>query len=164
MKKIFIVLLVTVFALSFTACKKETEAPIQQPGGQGLQGQPGQISVPQDRQVVVPESVKGKWKSIVLNIEDKEAGKTTAQEVALGAEYKIPGTDITIKAGDFLPDFIMEGAVITSRSAEPNNPAASITVTEGGEEIFASWIYSNHPAIHPFGHDKYGITLKEGKK
>jgi hypothetical protein len=160
MKKALVVVLAIVFALSFAACKKETEAPL--PGGHPAAGDTGEISVPQERQIVVPDSVKGKWKGIALNIEDKESSKVTVQKVALGSEYNIPDTDITIKAHEFLPDFIMEGPVITSRSADLNNPAARITVTEGGAEIFASWIYANHPAIHPFQHEKYGITLKEG--
>jgi len=170
MKKLLVVVLAIVFALSFVSCKKETEAPIQQPGTQGLpeghpsSGDSGQIMVPQERQIVVPDGVKGKWKAISLNIEDKASGKVTVKKVSLGGEYKIPGSDIKITAVEFLPDFIMEGPVITSRSAEPNNPAARITVVEGGEELFASWIYSNHPAIHPFQHEKYGITLKEGVK
>jgi len=169
MKKILVLMLAIVFALSFIACKKETEAPIQS-GQYGIPGgQPGpsgdmQIDVPQERQVVVPDDVKGKWNGISLNIEDKESGKVSVQSVALGAEYSIPGSDLVIKAHEFLPDFIMEGPVITSRSAELNNPAARITVTEGGNEIFSSWVYANHPAIHPFQHEKYGVTLKEGTK
>jgi len=168
MKKLIVVVLAIVLALSFVACKKEPEAPIQQSGAQGLpDGHPapegsGQIMVPQERQIVVPDNVKGKWKAIALSIEDKASGKVTVQKVSMGGEYKIPGSDIRITVSEFLPDFIMEGPVITSRSAEPNNPAARITVMEGGEELFASWIYSNHPAIHPFQHEKYGITLKEG--
>ncbi|MFC1549398.1 hypothetical protein ACFL4R_00820 [Nitrospirota bacterium] len=169
MKRIFVVVLAIVLAMSFVACKKESEAPISQQGSQGLpQGHPeggdAPISAPQERQLVVPDDVKGMWKGIALNIEDKESSKVTVENVALGAEYMIPGTEITIKADAFLPDFIMEGPVITSRSAELNNPAAKIIVTEGGEEIFSSWIYANHPAIHPFMHEKYGITLKEGTK
>jgi len=169
MKKVLVVMLALLIAISFVACKKSTEAPMA-PGAPGLPGDhpavgdAGQISVPQERQIVIPDDVKGKWKSIALNIEDKDTSKVTVQVVALGSEYKIPGTEITVKAFDFIPDFTMEGPVITSRSAELNNPAARITVTEGGEEIFSSWIYANHPAIHPFQHEKYGITLKEAIK
>lgn len=169
MKKTLVVLLALIFALSFAACKKETEAPIA-PGAPGAPashpsvGDSGQISVPQERQIIVPEDMKGMWKGIALNIEDKESSKVTVQSVSLGSEHTIAGSNITVKAHEFLPDFIMEGPVITSRSAELNNPAARITVTEGGEELFSSWIYANHPAIHPFQHEKYGITLKEGTK
>jgi hypothetical protein len=62
---------------------------------------------------------------------------------------------------EFLPDFIMDGLTITSKSEETNNPAVSVVVTEGGNEIFTGWLYSKFPAIHPFQHDQYGITLKE---
>ncbi|HDZ88696.1 MAG TPA: DUF2155 domain-containing protein, partial [Nitrospirae bacterium] len=43
-----------------------------------------------------------------------------------------------------------------------------VTVLDGGREIFKGWLYSKFPTIHPFQHDKYGLTLKEavtsGKK
>lgn len=164
MKRIIVLMIVLVFALSFAACKKESAAPL---GGSGLpEGHPaaesGQISVPQERQIVVPEDIITKWKAVSVNIEDKATGNVVKQDIGIGNEYAIPGTNMKIKAISFLPDFIMEGAVITSRSPEPNNPAAKITVSEGDAEIFNSWIYANHPAIHPFQHEKYGITLNGG--
>ena len=168
MKKFIAVLLALVFVFSIAACQNETEAPLSQPGQGSLPADhpaagSGQISVPQERQVVVPADVKSRYKAISINVEDKASGNVTSQDITLGGEFVIPGSNIKVIAGEFLPDFIMEGAVITSRSAEPNNPAARITVLEGDAEIFDSWIYSNHPAIHPFQHEKYGITLRGGK-
>jgi hypothetical protein len=65
---------------------------------------------------------------------------------------------------EFLPDFRMEGTVITSPTNELNNPTARVKVYEGNKEIFNGWLWSKFPAIHPFQNDKYGITLKEGIK
>ena len=167
MKKTLVVVLALVMALSFVACKKESAAPITNGGqpqpGLAPTGSPEMPAVPTERTLVVPDEVKAKWSSIVLNVQDKATGTTTEQTVALGAEVTITGTDIKVKAEAFLPDFIMQGGTITTRSQDANNPAAKIVVTEGGEELFNSWIYANHPSIHPFQHEKYGISLKEAK-
>ena len=53
---------------------------------------------------------------------------------------------------------------ITSRSNNPENPAAQIEVFQGGKEIFHGWLFAKYPAVHPLTHDKYGVTLLEGVK
>ena len=171
MKKILLVALVVLVAMSFVACKKETPQPLTPAGGgqanisqQPMDPNAAIPAVPTERQLIVPDDVKGQWDSIILSIVDKTTNTTSDVTVKLGESYTIEGSTITIKAEVFLPDFIMEGAIITSRSADTNNPAAKIVVTENDEEIFSSWVYSNHPSIHPFPHEKYGITLKGGKK
>ncbi|MBF0320020.1 MAG: DUF2155 domain-containing protein [Nitrospirae bacterium] len=112
-------------------------------------------------EIVVPDNVKGKWESVKLSIVDKKTNKTQAVNVKLGSEYKIPDSSITIKAGAFLPDFRMDSLTITSVSAELNNPAVNVTITESGKELFKGWLYSKYPDVHPFEHDRYAITLAE---
>jgi hypothetical protein len=97
-------------------------------------------------------------------IQDKATGKSTEASINVGGSYTVPGSSLKIEVEEFLPDFKMEGTVITSSSNEPNNPAARVKVFDGGKEIFKGWLYSKFPAIHPFQHEKYALTLKEGKK
>jgi hypothetical protein len=157
-------LLVAAVALmiSLGACKKKEEAPISQQGaGGGVQDIP---AVAPEIQVVVPENVKGTWKAVKLTIEDKVKNTTDDVVVNLGSEYAIPGSKIRIKVGDFLPDFRMQGSVITTASEEPNNPAVHVDVYDGEEQVFKGWLYSRFPGIHPFDQEKYGIKLKEPLK
>jgi hypothetical protein len=51
---------------------------------------------------------------------------------------------------------------ITSLSDKPNNPAVQVAVTEPGKEEWKGWLYSMHPNIHPFPHDKLSVTLVGG--
>ncbi len=169
MKKILAVALVALFAMSFVACKKETSQPLVPDNGavqpqQGINPSDVTQTAPVDRLIVVPDDVKGKWDSIVLTIADKTSNTSKDVTVKLGESYTVEGSTVVVKADVFLPDFSMEGTIITSRSAETNRPAAKITVTENNEEIFSSWIFSNMPSVHPFPHEKIGITLKGGKK
>ncbi len=147
--------------LSFGACKKKEE-PLPQ-----AQMPPGvhEITMPKGEQrIVVPDYVQGKWAAVKIEVLDKTTNKKDVVTIGLGSEYSIPGTDLKIKVGDFLPDFRMDGLTITSASGELNNPAVHVTVYEGEKEIFSSWLYSNFPSIHPFKHDKYSLTLVEAVK
>ena len=112
--------------------------------------------------VQVPDVIKGKWKGVVLVIEDKEKKSRTDAKVNIGESYKVPGSDLTVTVKEFFPSFVMQGASITSTSNEQNNPAASIAVQEGGKEIFSGWLFANYPTTHAFTHPKFGITLKAG--
>ncbi len=117
-----------------------------------------------ERTIVVPDAVKGKWSKVVLNIVDKGSNKSQEFTVKLNSEFKIPNTDLKIKVGDFLPDFIMSADSITSSSNQANNPAVHVEVFEGGKSLFKGWLYTKYPTMHPFEHPKYAITLKEGVK
>jgi len=166
--------------LSVGACKKKQEQPMPQPGMPGQQqqlppghpqpGQPGMppaggVTMPKGETVVtLSDAVKGKWKAVVLVVEDKTTKKTSEQTVTLGSDLKIPGSNLKVSVSDFIPDFKMDGLNISSLSNEPNNPAVRIKVTEADKEIFKGWLYSKFPTIHPFEHPKYGIVLKSGVK
>jgi len=152
------------------ACKKKEEAPVPQTGmpGQGAPGQPGgrpNIVVPKgEKTVVVPDTVKGKWKAVVLVVTDKKTNKQQEFTVNLNSDLKIPNSDLKVSVGEFLPDFRMEGLTLTSASNDLNNPAVGVQVSEGGKEIFKGWLYSKFPTMHPFEHPNFGINLKDGVK
>ena len=173
------------FSLGIGACKKKEQQPVPQapqmmPGGQiqpgqmppagqmpGAQMPPGHgaANVPKaELQISVPDSVKGKWSAVKLVVEDKSTKKKQEFTVNLNSELKVPNSNLKVAVGDFLPEFRMDAQNITSASNEPNNPAVRIRVFEGDKEIFKGWLYSKFPAIHPFEHPKYGLTLKEGIK
>jgi hypothetical protein len=179
--------------VSLGACKKKEEKPITQvmPGqtmpGQTMPGQtmPGQAPTAQmpqggsphgavtptgETQIVVPEDVKSTWTAVKLSIEDKGTGKAEEVTIKVGDSYTIPGSELKIIVGEFFPHFQMKGSVITSASNEPVMPGVAIRVMEGGSQIFPQagkewgWLFSKMPAIHPFQHQKYGISLVEGVK
>ena len=157
MKKMVLLPLVLIAAAGiFTACKQENKpAEKKQPQVQSI--------TPVGKLVVdVPASVKGKWKAVVLVVENKETKKFTEKTVAIGEKFRIPGSDLTVTVTDFFPAFVMQGSKITSLNNEPNNPAALVILTEGGSEVFHGWLFARYPTTHAFSHPKYAITLKEG--
>ncbi len=109
--------------------------------------------------VVVPNSVKGKWKAVKIAVSEKENNKETVYTVVIGSGFTIPNTNLAVKVDNFLPHFMMEGTTLTSQSNEPKNPAAQIRILEGGNEIFKGWLFSLFPTTHAFQHPKYGFTL-----
>jgi hypothetical protein len=111
---------------------------------------------------VVPEHVKGKWKAVVLVVEDKGQKQTKEYTVNLGKELSIPNSPLVVNVIEFLPDLTIAESTFTSVSNEPNNPAVHVTIREGDKEIFKGWLFSLFPTIHPFQHAQYGVTLKEG--
>ncbi|MDA8079189.1 MAG: DUF2155 domain-containing protein [Nitrospiraceae bacterium] len=134
-----------------------------QPGAPGAPG--GNVMMPKGETVVnVPDSVKGKWKAVVLAVEDKKTKKTTDYTVNLNSDLKIPNSNLKVVVGDFLPDFKMDGLNITSMSNEPNNPAVRVKVMEGDKEIFKGWLYQKFPTIHPFEHQQFGLAMKSAVK
>ena len=177
---------------SIAGCKKKEEPQqpaMQQPGGipQGpivetpMSGQQGQMpphgmpgaEVPKvEFQVVVPQNVKGNWSAVKLIVTDKTRNKQMEISVPIDGKAKVPDTNLVIKVGPFLPDFKMEGNIITSSSNEPNNPAVGVIVDEDGKQIFPEpgkkwgwlWARKELQMMHLFQHERYALTLKEGVK
>ncbi len=163
--------------LSFGACKKKEEKPVvpqvgapaqgQLPSGHPQPGGPGdqQVTMPKGQTTVsLPDAVKGKWKAVVVVVEDKGSKKKTEYTINVNSDFKVPGSNLKLAVGEFIPDFKMDGLTITSTTNEPNNPAVGMKVFEADKEVFKGWLYSKFPAIHPFEHPKYAVMLKSGIK
>ena len=176
MKSVFSVISVVCLLFLFGACNKKEEQPVPQaPMQQGPIIDSPTLS-PQHQtvqrvelNVVVPQDVKDSWSSVKLLIEDKKLNKTEEFTVNLGDELKIPDSKLTVKVGDFLPDFKMGAQIITSASNNPDNPAVGIVISENGTQVFPAsgkwgWLYVKHPTIHPFQHNRFKVLLKEGIK
>ena len=182
MKKLLAVILVSGLVFSFAGCKKKEEKPQLPPGHPSTQGGMPPSGMPPagmppagmpsggmpadmpkvDRTITVPKAVAMKWAAVKLAVADKAAKNGKEYTVPIGSELAVPNTSVKIKVLAFLPDFKMGDKDITSASDKPNNPAAQVAVTEPGKEEWKGWLYSQHPEIHPFQHEKLSITLVGG--
>ena len=150
------------------ACQKKEEAPPSLPPPPAEnQAMPGgaPVDIPKIEgggTTVIPEIVKGKWKAVVLVVENKGQKQSKEYTVPLGKDLVVPNSQLVVQVLDFLPDLTIADSTFTSVSNEPNNPAVHVTIREGDKEIFKGWLFSLFPTIHPFQHAQYGITLKEG--
>ncbi len=178
MKKFIMVISITILLFSFGACQKKEEQSsaqkspvpkgpiIETPSSPQGHGTPGQKT---EFQLVVPPEVGGQWSKVTIIVDDKKENKKKEFTLNIGDEFNIPGSDLTVKIGPFLPDFKMNGTVITSSSNEANNPSVGVAIFQDGNKIFPNsgewgWLYAKFPTIHSFQHERYSLTLKEGIK
>ena len=141
-------------AVALAGCKKKEE-----PQQAEMMPPHGMTGEKHESVVVVPDSVKGKWKAVKISVLDKGAQKSAEYEIIIGSEVAVPESDLVIKVDNFLPDFIMDGPVRTSASGEPKKPAAQIRITEAGKEVFKGWLFYNLPSPHDFQHPKYAVSM-----
>jgi hypothetical protein len=174
LKRFLAVITIVVLAVSFAGCKKKEERP-QMPAGHppidsgmppaGMPGQaaPGTQNMPKvERKVVVSQDVQAKWKGVKIAVENKATKTKKEYTVNIGSELAIPNTKMVLKVLAFLPDFKMSDKELYSASANPNMPAAQVSVSENGKEIWNNWLFSLQPMIHPFQHESIGLTLVGG--
>ena len=171
MKRIVAAVLVAGLLVSFAGCKKKEEKPQLPPGhpstegGMPPQGMPpaGMPDMPKvDRKVIVPKEIAAKWKAVKITVEDKTKKATKEYTINVGSSLEVPGTKVKLTVLAFLPDFRMGEKDITSASDKPNNPAAQVLIQEPGKPDQKTWLYSMHPSVHPFQHEKIGLTLNGG--
>jgi len=109
--------------------------------------------------VIIPATVKGKWKAVKIDIIDKANAKEAIYSVPVGGKLAVPGTSMVIEVETFLPAFVMEGTAITSASNELTNPGAKVRISDKGGIIFNGWLFGKYPTAHAFMHPIYGFTL-----
>ncbi len=173
MKRIALLLTVLfAFTLAGAACKKKEPPPVPPPAAApGMPGEPGAPGAPPgmmgggpEKKIVVPDAVKASWKAVKIEVEYKKSKSKKAFTVPLNSDMKIPDTDMTLKAGAFMPHFAMTADSITSNSNNLENPAVGVDVLQGGKSVFHGWLFSKYPDIHPFQNDTISLKLIEGIK
>ena len=154
--------------LLFNGCGKTQKEPLSSPppvpsSKQEQQSYPSSDIplISSNAPIVVPEAVKGKWKAVKLAVQDKKGQVSKEYQVSLHSDFMIPDSNLTVKVGEFLPDLKIQGSAFTSDTNEPRNPAIHVVILDENKEVFNGWLFSLFPTIHPFRHDRYGITLKE---
>lgn len=110
----------------------------------------------------VPPAVAEAWSGVRIAWKDKSDGKEGVIDVPLGGGTPLPDPTLVVRADVFLPAFTMGGGAITSEGVEPQNPAARIAVFDKGKEVFAGWIFTRFPDVHPFTHPRFQLRLEGG--
>ncbi len=128
-------------------------------GGMG-EGMHGSIGV--NTEVHLDPEVANAWSGVTLHVTDRKGGSEQDVAVPLGSEKAIPGTGLSVTVDTFIPDFVMGADGIGTRSEEPNNPAAHVTIVENGKTLFDGWLFQKMPNIHPFSHERYTVVLAGG--
>lgn len=115
-----------------------------------------------DVPATVPPAIAAAWSGVRIRVVDRESGAEETFDIPLGGADLLGESGLVLSAGVFLPDFIMDEHGITSRSAEPINPAVRVVISEDGMDDFEGWLFAAMPEIHPYPSDRYQVLLVEG--
>lgn len=88
------------------------------------------------------------WKNPTLEIQvtkKSDPAASTIADVRLAEPAIWEEEGLEFKVLQFVPDFIIDGNQIRTRSLEPNNPAAFVESYKDGEKISSGWIFSKFP-------------------
>jgi len=114
------------------------------------------------REVVVPKSVEGKWKAVKILVRDKsDEEKNRMQLVELGSAFPLGDSGITVSAGEFFPNFVLDQASYTSVDNTLGNPAIHLVITENGKELYNGWTFAKYPGLYAFEHERYSLQLMD---
>jgi hypothetical protein len=114
------------------------------------------------REIIVPKSVEGKWKAVKILVRDKsDEERNTMQTVELGSTFQLGDSGITVSAGEFFPNFVLDQALYTSMDNTLGNPAIHLVITENGKELYNGWTFAKYPGLYAFEHKRYGLQLMD---
>jgi len=108
------------------------------------------------------------WKNPAVEIHIKRKSDPSFVrkiEVKLGEQVPLPDDNIVISVKHFVPDFVInENKQVTTRSLQPNNPAAFIEGFRDDEQAFSGWIFAQFPdfdQIHSQKETDYRFELRD---
>ncbi len=111
------------------------------------------------RQVVVSDEIKAKWKSVQLEVTDRKLNTKDVLKVDIGKEVEVGKTGYSIKVEAFLPDYAVFSDHIGSRSTEPNNPAVLVELFKDDESVAKGWVFKNFPTFNSYQHERFALSL-----
>jgi len=115
-----------------------------------------------NREIIVPKSVEGKWKAVKILVRDKsDEERNVMKTVTLGSTFQLGDSGISVRAGEFFPNFVLDQARYTSMDNTLGNPAIHLVVTENGKEIYNGWTFAKYPGLYAFKHQRYGLQLMD---
>ncbi|MGA1846041.1 hypothetical protein [Deferribacter abyssi] len=171
MKKILFILLAVTIACSQNAMKDEGESKTDIHTEQVQQEKVVNTQTPKEaeqkveKRIVVPDEVAKKYKSVIIAVKDNQEKKDIDTEIIIGQTSEVSGTPLSIQVEAFLPDFVMdENGVMTSKTAEENNPAVKVKIYKDKQLVFDGWVFGKFPTMHAFTDDRYSIVYKSALK
>lgn len=136
--------------------------PAPRPNGGDPLAAPGEnakLPQPVPATLLVPDAVKEAYTGVRLGWKSKADGRAAVLDLAIGESAPVPGSALVVRADAYLPAFDMTATAITSAGVDEQNPAAHVTVTENGAQVFSGWLFRRFPDAHPFTHPGYTLNL-----
>jgi len=115
-----------------------------------------------DTPATVDPEIAAAWSGVRIRVIDRDGGAEETFDIPINGAELLGESGLVLSAGVFLPDFILDENGISSRSAEPINPAVRVIISEDGMEDFEGWLFASMPEIHPYPNVRYEVLLVEG--
>ena len=105
-------------------------------------------------------SATGSPHKLVMKASWLENGVEKHRELTLapGAPSPLDEQGSSVELADFIPDYVLNGNQITSRSDDPRNPAIHLQVTRPGGQPTHAWVLAKSPELSP--PNDTGITFR----
>ena len=100
----------------------------------------------------------------ILAIKTSDSSSTKRAFLRLGEKETWEEENLEFTVLQFVPDFIIDGNQVRTRSLEPNNPAAAIEVYKDEKKISEGWIFAKFPnfsQMHSEEQPNYKFELKD---
>ena len=98
---------------------------------------------------------------VLLSIKPAGAEKAREYRVRAGQRFALEGTQDEAVVKTILPDFVMDNGKYSSRSDEPNNPAAHVIFFRKGSMFENSWAFMKFPDLHRKPGAAYDVQLAD---
>ena len=105
----------------------------------------------------------GAPRKLVFEAAWTEQGVNKRQTFALqpGKPARLEDSGALVELDSFVPDFVLEGNQISSRSDDPRNPAIQLTVTLPGGKPAGVWIFPKAPEMAPPNQSGVDFQLRD---
>ncbi len=122
----------------------------------------GTMGSPLNTEITVLPEIAAAWSGVRVQVVEFETDDAQVFDIVLGDTVELGDSGLTLTAHAFVPDFVMDEGGITSRLADPNNPAVRVLISEDGAVDYEGWLFASMPGIHPYPHERYQVLLVEG--
>jgi hypothetical protein len=148
------------------ACGEQAEVvelgPVEMPANHDTIATPPPAEPGGPRQVVLPESLQGKYTKATMTVQLPGMAEAATIELPLNGEPQESDYG-TLLVRDYLPAFIISGNTITSDGLEEQNPALWAEWQRDGQQLFAGWLFRNYPTLYPMGLPEHQLTFIAAK-
>ena len=105
----------------------------------------------------------GTPRKLVFEAGWSEQGSNQHQRFTLqpGKPARLDASGALVELVSFIPDFVLDGNQIASRSDEPRNPAIQLTVTPPGGKQAGVWIFPKAPEMAPPNDSGISFQLRD---
>ncbi len=104
----------------------------------------------------------GNPREFALTVKPKNGANAETSPLVLrpGEVAKLKEMNIAVRALQFIPDFVMHGSAIHSRSNEPSNPALELEVSRSDGTQWKTWAFQNMPDSHGTPNLPYDVRFE----